>query len=138
LLFPYVLSGNSATLIDSETMRRDFPKAWSYLQSYHDHLRLRESSKDSNGNLIARFDDERWYRFGRHQNMNRHEIVKLIVAQTVTEMRVCIDDSASLYLNNVRVNGIVSADDQDPWYLLGILKPDPARPDRRSSQSRAN
>jgi hypothetical protein len=121
LLFPYSLSGDSAALIDSKTMQQDYPKAWSYLQSYCDHLRLRESSKDLDGNLIAPFDDGHWYRFGRHQNMVRHEIVKLIVAQTVTEMRVCLDDTASLYLNNVRVNGIIPANNENPWYLLGIL-----------------
>jgi hypothetical protein len=114
LLFPYVPSGNSVALIDPATMQRDYPRAWSYLQSYYDHLRLRESSRDSGGNLIALFNDERWYRFGRHQNMNRHEIVKLIVAQTVTEMRVCLDDTASLYLNNVRVNGIIPSENENP------------------------
>jgi hypothetical protein len=36
-------------------------------------------------------------------------------------MRVCFDETASMYLNNVRVNGIAFSDSQDPWYLLGIL-----------------
>ena len=79
---------------------------------------MREAKRDSNGEVIeARFDDRHWYRLGRHQSLDKQEIVKLVVP----EMRVCLDESASMYLNNVRVNGIIPSDDQDPWYLLGIL-----------------
>jgi hypothetical protein len=122
LLFPYVLDSAGVRLIDAATMRADYPKAWAHLTSHRDILRLREARRDRDGNVIeAPFDDAQWYRFGRHQNLDKQEIVKLIVAQTVPEMRVCLDESASLYLNNVRVNGIVSSPDQNPWYLLGIL-----------------
>lgn len=122
LLFPYAAGANGATLIDAKTMRATYPKAWAYLKSWRDVLRFRESKTDSRGVITeAPFDDEQWYRFGRHQNLDKQEIVKLIVAQTVPEMRVCLDDDASFYLNNVRVNGIICSEDQDPWYLLGIL-----------------
>ena len=53
------------------------------------------------------FDDETWYRFGRNQNLDKQDIPKLIVAQTVPEMRVCADSNGTKYLNNVRVNGIL-------------------------------
>ncbi len=121
LLFPYVLAKSGAVLIDAGAMEREYPKAWRYLNSYRDPLRLRESKKDRHGDLVAPFDDKRWYRFGRHQNLDKQEIVKLIVAETVPEMRVCLDCGASMYLNNVRVNGIIPSADENPWYLLGIL-----------------
>ena len=122
LLFPYSVGEAGVGLIDAATMRASYPKAWAYLRSYRKALRLREAKRDSNGEVIeARFDDRHWYRLGRHQSLAKQEIVKLVVAQTVPEMRVCLDESASMYLNNVRVNGIIPSDDQDPWYLLSIL-----------------
>jgi hypothetical protein len=59
--------------------------------------------------------------FGRHQNLDKQETAKLFVAQTVPELRVSFDAAGGAYLNNVRVNGILSADDKSPWFLLGIL-----------------
>lgn len=122
LLFPYELCSGGVRLIDSIAMQAIYPKAWAYLSSYRNELRLREAKYDSQGNVTqAPFDDDQWYRFGRHQNLEKQEIKKLIVAQTVPEMRVAYDDTASMYLNNVRVNGIVAADQENPWFLLGIL-----------------
>jgi hypothetical protein len=69
----------------------------------------------------APFDDEHWYRFGRSQNLDKQDIKKLIVAQTVPSLRVCFEYTATMYLNNVRVNGIIAAKDVDPWFLLGVL-----------------
>jgi hypothetical protein len=122
LLFPYEWSGKRMRLIDANTMQANYPRAWAYLNSYRDTLRTREARRDARGNLTeAPFDDEQWYRFGRHQNLDKQEIEKLVVAETVTEMRVCIDETKSMYLNNVRVNGIVCSAEEDPWYLLGVL-----------------
>ena len=122
LLFPYQLGTNGVRLIDPAAMQATYPKAWAYLSSYRDELRLREAQYDRQGNVVeAPFHDGQWYRFGRHQNLDKQEIKKLIVAQTVPEMRVVYDDTASMYLNNVRVNGIVVAEDENPWFLLGVL-----------------
>jgi hypothetical protein len=121
-LFPYIVEERGARVIDPVAMQAAYPKAWSYLTSYREELRLREARRDRSGSVIeAPFDDEQWYRFGRHQNLDKQEIVKLIVAQTVPRMRVCLDDTATMYLNNVRVNGIIVSDKQDPWFILGVL-----------------
>lgn len=122
LLFPYANDGENIRLIGPAQMEQNFPKAWAYLDSYRSELKSREATYDRNGGVVeAPFDDEHWYRFGRNQNLDKQEIPKLIVAQTVPEMRVVFDDRASMYLNNVRVNGIVVSEDQDPWFILGIL-----------------
>lgn len=122
LLFPYKLEASGTCLIDEATMRGSYPKALAYLLSYRDDLRFREGTRDRDGLVTeAPFDDANWYRFGRHQNLDKQEIVKLVVAQTVPKMRVAIDHSAKMYLNNVRVNGIIAADREDPWFLLGVL-----------------
>ena len=112
LLFPYMVENGRVTLIPSARIAADYPLAWSYLQSWEENLRSRENGA---------FDDEDWYRFGRHQNLDKQEIEKLIVAQTVPSLRLCNDSTAQLYLNNVRVNGIVPARDISAWYLLGVL-----------------
>jgi hypothetical protein len=99
-------------LISEEVMARTFPKAWAYLRSWEAALRSRERGA---------FDDASWWRFGRNQNLDKQAIEKLIVAQTVPDMRVCADRAADKYLNNVRVNGILPAPGTDLFYLLGVL-----------------
>jgi hypothetical protein len=121
LLFPYALSGNGATLIESKAMQQDYPKAWSYLQSYYDHLRLREASRTPEGNLIAPFNDERWYRFGRHQNLDKHETVKLVIPRLVMNLSCIVDESGQWYLDNVDVGGVLLTPDQHPFFIAGIL-----------------
>jgi chorismate-pyruvate lyase len=113
LLFPYERDARGATrLIPADDMARRFPRAWAHLRRWEQSLRRRESDA---------FDDEAWYRFGRNQNLDKQDVQKLIVAQTVPEMRVCADSDATKYLNNVRVNGILPSRDADQTYLLGVL-----------------
>ena len=112
LLFPYDVKDGRATLISAKDMTARFPKAWNYLKQWKADLKARENNS---------FADADWYRFGRHQNLNKQEIQKLIVAQTAPNLRVCFDPSAQLYLNNVRVNGIVATTKTYSGYLLGTL-----------------
>jgi len=63
----------------------------------------------------------KWYRFGGTQNLDKQELAKLVVAQTVTEMRVYSDSDGGDYLNNVRVNGILASKPSLLNYLMGIL-----------------
>lgn len=124
LLFPYAATDDGVTLISSKDLSRSYPNAWRYLRSYENTLRKREAydkERQKKERRIGPFDDTEWYRFGRHQNLGKQETIKLIVAQTVTNMRVCLDTTQRYYLNNVRVNGILPADATDSWWLLGIL-----------------
>ncbi|MBN8456919.1 MAG: Eco57I restriction-modification methylase domain-containing protein [Verrucomicrobia bacterium] len=113
LLFPYTVEGlGKAHLIPANQMQAVYPLGWAYLLSRESDLRKRENKS---------FDDDEWYRFGRNQNIDKQELPKLIVAQTVPSLRVCNDPEAAFHLNNVRVNGILTANPEDGWYLLGIL-----------------
>lgn len=112
LLFPYSLEGAKPQLYSAEDLQTKYPKGWQYLKQHEKMLRARESNK---------FDVADWYQFGRNQNIDKQEIVKLIVAQTVPAMRVCYDPGGDFYLNNVRVNGILPDDTDDGWFLLGVL-----------------
>ncbi len=113
LLFPYARDDkDKMRLIPAAVMENRYPMAWKYLRSWEKELRAREKS---------RFDDDEWHRFGRNQNIDKQDINKLIVAQTVPSLRLCADDHADKYLNNVRVNGILPAKGVDMFYLLGVL-----------------
>ena len=113
LLFPYEVKDGRATRIPANDMAARFPKAWAYLRSWETELRERESSKMD--------IDDGWWSYNYPKNLDKQEIEKLIVAQTVPNLRVCFDPSAELYLNNVRVNGIVAAPEVKSGYLLGTL-----------------
>ena len=122
LLFPYGLGARGVTLIDATTMQAKYPKAWAYLRSYRDTLRLRESKKDRRGNAIELpFDDAQWYRFGRHQNLDKQEIVKLVVPRLVANLGCSVDQTGSVYLDNVDVGGVVIADGEEPFFIAAIL-----------------
>jgi len=122
LLFPYSVDEKGAHLLDEKTMKASYPKAWSYLCSYRDVLRLREAKLDKNGKVAeAPFDDDHWYRFGRHQNLDKQEIVKLIVPRLVADLGCSVDQTGSVYLDNVDVGGISVAENVDPFFIAGVL-----------------
>ncbi|MDR1085792.1 MAG: Eco57I restriction-modification methylase domain-containing protein [Deltaproteobacteria bacterium] len=112
LLFPYGVDYSGARLYTEAEMMAKFPNAWVYLKKFENLLRVRESNA---------FNDGQWYRLGRNQNLDKQEIPKLGVAQTVPGMRVFADEQGEFYFNNVRVNGILPADPKDLFFLLGVL-----------------
>ena len=111
LLFPYRVEPGDVRLLTQKELADEFPKAWAYLLSFEAELRGRE--RDS-------FDDDKWYRMGRTQNLDKQEVPKLLVAQLVPGLRLAFDDQGKFYANNVRVNGIIPRGDNG-WYLLGVL-----------------
>jgi hypothetical protein len=111
LLFPYQVDATGARLFTSGEMQTQFPKAWKYLKGFENELRRRENRS---------FDDDAWYRFGRHQGLDKQETPKLLVAQLVPELRLSFDERGVFYINNVRVNGILPRSDNG-WFLLGTL-----------------
>lgn len=117
LLFPYDLNGDKPRLLTDGEMQAGFPLALVHLKQHEQELRSRESGK---------FDDALWYRFGRNQNIGIQDLPKLIVAQTVPNLRVTFDNKGEFYCNNVRVNGILPKTVDDGWFLLGILNARPA------------
>jgi hypothetical protein len=111
LLFPYRVMPDVTILLTPDELAFEFPKAWKYLQLHEKELRAREGNK---------FNDDKWYRMGRTQNLDKQEVPKLLVAQLVPELRVCFDDQGKFYANNVRVNGILPRGDNG-WFLTGLL-----------------
>ncbi len=114
LLFPYEADAEGRMrLIPAERMADDYPLAWAHLRRWETELRAREHPKMD--------DDEKWWGYVYPKNLGLQEVGKLIVAQTVPEMRVCADLDGRSYLNNVRVNGILAPSETTLAYLLGVL-----------------
>ena len=98
-----------------------YPKAWAHLTRYEETLRARELSRDSRGNPIRPFDTDTWYRFGRHQNLDKQHLPKLIIPRLVASLGCSVDNAGANYLDNVDVGGMLAADGEDLWFLAGIL-----------------
>jgi len=77
-------------------------------------LRARENRK---------FDDLSWYRFGRHQNLDKQEYTKIAVPRLIDRLKAIYDKNGEYYLDNVDVNGILLKTDSSygPEYLLALL-----------------
>jgi hypothetical protein len=112
LLFPYRVDANGARLISAADMAAHYPLAWEYLRSWEQQLRGRENDG---------FNDGTWWRFGRHQNVDKQEIEKLIVPRLVTTVSCSVDARGQFYLDNVDVGGVAPARGVSSSYLAGIL-----------------
>ncbi len=114
LLFPYERDARGVMrLVPADDMARRFPRAWAHLRKWEKELRGRE-----NGRMDREGD---WWGYIYQKNHEKQDIPKLIVAQTVPEMRVCADFQGTKYINNVRVNGILPTRAADGSFLLGVL-----------------
>ena len=112
LLFPYAVRNGQATLLPADRMASDYPLAWSHLQKWELALRNRENGA---------FDDQQWYRFGRHQNLGKQEIKKLLVPRLVTTVNCSVDVDGSYYLDNVDVGGVIPAPGISSFFLASLL-----------------
>lgn len=115
MLFPYVISNGKAVLIESGEFESKYPRAWKYLNQNKSALKQREG---------GRFDDQKWYRFGRTQNMSLHDHRKLAVPRLVEHLKAVYDSDGSFYLDNVDVGGILLKDvsQTNYLYILGLLQ----------------
>lgn len=109
LLFPYRSGGK---LIPQHEMESKYPRSWKYLSEFKNKLIRRD-----NGEL----DDEEWYRFSRSQSLERVGSAKLYAAGTVPELRFSMDEAGNHFLTGGRVDGIVSHNISQSWFLLGVL-----------------
>lgn len=114
LLFPYKLSGGKATLISQSQLQTLYPNVWVYLCLNQNALEQRE---------YGRFQGSNWYAFGRNQNLAIHGQRKLAIPSTVKRLMACYDYAGEMYLDNVRVNGILLKEesDIDYKYITGLL-----------------
>lgn len=87
IIFPYILEGGEAKLISSEALSSTYPKTWRYLKSKESILRSRERNK---------WDHDKWYAFGRTQNLVQMQDPKLII-QVVSKTGKYAYDGDGIY-----------------------------------------
>jgi type I restriction-modification system DNA methylase subunit len=116
ILFPYDVSSTNATLIAPENLSKRFPLAWDYLQSNRELLAGREKKS---------FDDTKFYRFGRSQNIGAWEQTKLLVPYMTNRLSAYFDNKENYYFVNVTTGGygltILPKADISYLYLCGLL-----------------
>lgn len=110
LIFPY-RRGDAGMQLLSEHEMQALPRTWEYLRRHEETLRARERRKmDRDGG---------WWAFVRTQSLGLHDRPKLGVAATVRRLEVAADLQGAAMFHNVRVNGILPADDGPS--LLALL-----------------
>jgi type I restriction-modification system DNA methylase subunit len=114
LLFPYEVTASGCRLYAAKEMGKRFRRAWNYLERNEQPLRHREGGK---------MDHERWYAYNYPKNLDKQELPKLGLPQTVSHLSAFCDPNGERYFNNVRVNGVLARADAgfSLWYLLAVL-----------------
>ncbi|MBW7959707.1 MAG: Eco57I restriction-modification methylase domain-containing protein [Candidatus Promineofilum sp.] len=115
ILFPYYVENDQADLIPANEMKRKYPNAWAYLKSNEPLLRARDNGQ---------WNHDRWYAFGRSQNLAQMDGEKLII-QVMALKPTIIHDERSLYMTGGGSGPFygIRLKDQSMslHYLMGIL-----------------
>ena len=111
LLFPYDVSAGQVSLIQSSDFQHRFPKAWAYLRRFESELREINNTADG---------EEDWYRYTYPKNLYIEGSPKVLVAQTVPELRLTFDEEGIFLTDNVRVNSILTREGFG-FYILGMM-----------------
>lgn len=93
-------------------MQTRYPKAWAYLRSYEPTLRAREGGK---------MNKKDWWGYNYPKNLDKQEFSKLVVPRLVDNLACSVDSNGSMYLDNVDVGGVSSADAEDLFFIGGVL-----------------
>lgn len=92
VLFPYYRQDNTDVkkmcLYGENELKSKFPKAWEYLKECESILRAREN---------GRFDNEKWYQFGRTQGINQENISKLLCPDICNNTHFVLDNLGEFY-----------------------------------------
>ena len=96
VLFPYDVRDQEARLLETRELRSEYPKAWQYLSDHRGTLESREKGA---------FRDQRWYRFGRSQNLGMWEQPKLMLPYMTQQLSAFFDETEHLYFINVTTGG---------------------------------
>jgi len=88
ILFPYEFINGKATLISKNVFPKKYPNIWKYLLINRNKLESRERSKWKN---------DRWYAFGRIQNMNEMEQMKILTPSIANSASFTFDKTEFYY-----------------------------------------
>ena len=119
ILFPYKVVDNKAELISIKELSNDYPLIWNYLLECRQILESRERGK---------WKHDRWYAFGRSQNLNAMEQKKIITPSIAKSASFTLDKRGRYYIVGSGGGGgggygiTLKKDQQISYeYLLGLL-----------------
>ncbi len=88
ILFPYKYVQGKAALLTSKELAESYPHAWDYLQINRTALESRERGK---------WRHNRWYAFGRSQNLSEMEQKKILTPSTAKSASFTLDSKDFYY-----------------------------------------
>ena len=88
ILFPYRVSGGQAELLPKPEMVSRYPMVWEYLSVSRSVLEARERGK---------WKHDRWYAFGRSQNLAEMEQVKILTPSIARRASFTLDGEGQFY-----------------------------------------
>ena len=119
ILFPYKLVNGKAQLLTVAELESQYPGAWEYLQTSRELLEQRERGK---------WKHERWYAFGRSQNLSEMEQTKVMTPSIAQSASFTLDQDDFYYFVGSGGGGgggygITLKEDEpvDYEYVLGLL-----------------
>ena len=89
LLFPYIIKGNKAILIDEKILREKYPNSWRYLLDNKHLLEKRER-----GSWAGRPD---WYGYVYLKNMDKFNLPKILVQVLASKATFALDLEGKYY-----------------------------------------
>lgn len=116
ILFPYKVEDDKGVLISQDEFEKNYPLAWAYLKTYETVLRGREDGK---------MDKDGWWGWVYPKSIARQRNPKLGVPTTVKNLEVFADYSGDFCFSGARVEGILSTNEKEALFLLGILNSKP-------------
>jgi len=111
LLFPYLVSGEQAKLVERSVLEERYPLTWRYIAAYRDVIAGRGG---------GRLSGDRWYAYVYPKNLGRQRVHKLLIPRLVDRLKVAPDFSGEFALDNVDVSGL-EVPTECRWYLLALL-----------------
>ncbi len=105
----------TASLLSKKVLQTEYPCCWEYLSRNRNFLESREKGK---------FKDEKWYRFGRTQNIGLWDTPKILAPYMVRNLSVYFDETENFCFVNVTTGGygILCNQGMDYYfYLCGLL-----------------
>ena len=113
ILVPYCSENDRAVLISETTLRKRYPKIWSYFCRYEAVLRQRE-----NGKMDAQ---DGWWGYNYPKNIEKQMTPRLLLAGTAPELRVSADFAGETVQDDRRVFAVSVNAGNDLGFLLGLL-----------------
>jgi len=121
VIFPYIITQMGVKVISSEDMKKNYPLLWEYFLELEDKLKSRDRG--------AWEGEPNWHAFGRTQNLDMFEQVKIMTQVLANRNSFTLDDNGIYYFvggGNAGGYGIVLSEKygktiENYRYILGLL-----------------